>query len=1200
MKNGINIFFLTTINFSLQGHLRLFHILFYIFLLCSGCSKKNQTDIVTFKKMVSARNLGIAYLEEERYSDAAEKFKILIEIAPEEPNGYANLGLSYMRMSNRLKESEIWLKKAFEIFPKNPEIRLLLSEFYQLSDNDREAMNLLEQSILYSPNHRQTLYELALLHSKMQDSDSKVKAEKYMRRLAEALPSNLVVNFKLIELLLENHNYDEALYYLEIINQTLPELPRGAGELMKRILLSLKNEDKHSAFAPVMMLNNILRPTSIYKSSIQEIEGNNNPFSGQPIYKFLKTKTPEKNKTNTIPNYIKFADVSEQVGLNISNNSNEYKFNKSTFVLGDYDLDGDEDLFLSRWSSIKNISQRFLLNNEQGSYLESERKTGIEQTGQDIFALFIDYDDNGYLDLFVANAENNKLYKNLNTDEFNSVSLDLNTSSLISNGLFRDFDLEGDLDFLLLSNSGNYFFRNNSDSTFTELGAKTGLGGTAFNGKDLVSADFDDDGDIDVFIIGKNGDHKYFDNLRQGYFRNENDRIRINRRIVPGALVAADYNNDGYIDIFISDIRGEDHQLYQNNGRGFFQLNTDWKSKLKNSKKIAGYDASFFDYDNDGFMDILIAGKIKDTSKNSTGLHLYYNNRKGKFIKVTELIPEGLGEIEKVESSDFDNDGDLDLFIASTDGSLKLLRNDGGNINNHLKLQLKGLRTGSGKNNYFGIGSKIEVKAGDLYQTRYVDKPTNIFGLGNNDAADVVRILWTNGVPQNHFEPSANQTIVEEQFLKGSCPYLFGWDGSKFEFMTDVLWPSALGMPLGIMAGETLYAFPNSTDEYLMVPGKIQPKDGHYLMNFTTELWETPYLDKVHLLAIDHPDSVEVLIDEKFSPPPFPSSRIYNFTKKYLPIYAEDHRGNDVLEVIENHDKRYLSNFLMDKYQGVSELHDLILGFDNLDDNDSLFLFLQGWLFPTDASINVNISQSKTTNSIFPYIEVVGEDGDWIVAEENIGFPKGKNKTMVINMTNKFLSEDYRIRIRTTMQIYWDHIFITSNASGNIFKSYKLNPVSADLSYRGFSEINRVDFSSPHIPDYYNVNKGQKWRDLIGNYTRYGDVLPLLLESDNKYVIMNAGDEIKLKFDASSLPEIKKGWKRDFLFYNDGWLKDGDLNTAEGQTVDPLPFHGMNSYPYENKSDFPMDQFYKNYQKNYNSRVVTTDQFKNYLREQNK
>ena len=103
------------------------------------------------------------------------------------------------------------------------------------------------------------------------------------------------------------------------------------------------------------------------------------------------------------------------------------------------------------------------------------------------------------------------------------------------------------------------------------------------------------------------------------------------------------------------------------------------------------------------------------------------------------------------------------------------------------------------------------------------------FGIGGQDSADVVRVVWSNGVSQNRFKPQKNQTIVEKQILKGSCPYLFGWSGNEFEFISDVLWPSALGMPLGIMAGEPMYAFPNSTDEYLRVPGeRLEIKEDSY------------------------------------------------------------------------------------------------------------------------------------------------------------------------------------------------------------------------------------------------------------------------------------------------------------------------------------------------------------------------------------
>ncbi len=289
-----------------------------------------------------------------------------------------------------------------------------------------------------------------------------------------------------------------------------------------------------------------------------------------------------------------------------------------------------------------------------------------------------------------------------------------------------------------------------------------------------------------------------------------------------------------------------------------------------------------------------------------------------------------------------------------------------------------------------------------------------------------------------------------------------------------------------------------------------------------------------------------------------------------------------------------------DIYQGITELHDLTLDFGDLDHADSIFLFLQGWLFPTDASINVNISQSSVTGLIFPQLQVINREGNWETVINNLGFPKGKNKTMIFDLTGKFIVADYRVRIRTNMEIYWDHIFMATDVTNNDLTVVNLQPALADLHYRGFSIVSRKDFGSPHMPDYYNINTGQKWRDLTGTYTRYGDVLPLLLESDNKYVIMNAGDEISLEFIASDLPDLPENWRRDFLFYNDGWLKDGDLNTAHGQTVEPLPFHGMSAYPYGPGDDYPTNSGYIEYMNMYNTRTVTTDAFKDEIRNYSK
>jgi hypothetical protein len=260
-------------------------------------------------------------------------------------------------------------------------------------------------------------------------------------------------------------------------------------------------------------------------------------------------------------------------------------------------------------------------------------------------------------------------------------------------------------------------------------------------------------------------------------------------------------------------------------------------------------------------------------------------------------------------------------------------------------------------------------------------------------------------------------------------------------------------------------------------------------------------------------------------------------------------------------------------------------------------LYLTGWIFPTDASINVAISQSDNLKVVPPVIQVINKNGDWQTVIDNLGFPMGKEKTVIADLTGKFLSADHRIRICTNMEIYWDQIFFSDNYTDTPVISNVLKPVSSDIHYRGFSKSFRKGGRyGPHWFDYSSVNKNTKWRDLTGNYTRYGDVLPLLLESDSKYIISNAGDETSIEFDARTVPELKKGWKRDFLIHSVGWVKDGDINTALGSTVLPLPFHGMKSYPPAETDVYPTDEDHQKYIREYNTRVVTGDEFRNALK----
>src|SRR4030043_1526159 len=287
------------------------------------------------------------------------------------------------------------------------------------------------------------------------------------------------------------------------------------------------------------------------------------------------------------------------------------------------------------------------------------------------------------------------------------------------------------------------------------------------------------------------------------------------------------------------------------------------KEMFGSLQDVKAYDASFLDFNNDGFPDLLIAGEASE--KGGRGLLLYYNDGKGNFTDVSDLLPAELKSGRQIAVFDYNDDGDLDIVIAGLNGRISLLRNDGGNNNHFVGIKLVGLRAGSAKNNHFGIGAKVEIRAGELYQTMVVSDPNVHFGIGRRPLADVIRITWTNGVPQNIFYPVTDQAAIEAQTLKGSCPFLYTWNGEEYTFVKDILWRSALGMPLGIMGGTTAYAFADASDDYIKIPGELlKSRKGLYSIQLTDELWEIIYTDKLELLAVDHPDTVEIFVDEKF------------------------------------------------------------------------------------------------------------------------------------------------------------------------------------------------------------------------------------------------------------------------------------------------------------------------------------------------
>lgn len=1168
-----------------------------------SCKETVKDEKQTALDIISAQTMGIAYLEEFKLEEAEKEFLKLIKLAPNEKLGYANLGLTYLRMG-KYKEAEKQLFKAIKIDPKDADVRLLLATVYQMDDNREKAVATLKEALKFAPNHVKILYFLSEIYSTELDETSQKQHESYTSQLAKKAPGNIVPLLNLTDIYIRKGDNDKAIEQLEIIQKQFPEFPKEAIDYFDKTLSLLKRSEKEKAIIQFIIFHNYMKVSFPYQAGIMELKGPGGSLIGFPLITYDQQTSLRIGEDESILDVIKFTNITASTGLDVvpifaSDGNSEFK-NATHIEAADYDGDGDVDLYVGNFDPKSSSYKHYLFNNDMVKFKDVSNKVGVTHSGKESSATFVDYDNDGFLDLYIVKEGGDVLYRNSGKEHFEDVTAiaKIGSKNEVNKALFFDLDHDGDLDLFEAGTGSNLVFRNNGDGTFQEQAKKMGLSGDGANSRDAAFGDFDDDGDIDLFVVNENTGNRLYSNQRQGIFKEIAEKSGLKNNGGSSAVAVGDFNNDGFLDLFIASDNGN-HELFQNLGNGSFEPVKKSKKMFAALQQVKAYDTKFFDFDNDGFLDLIIAGESVD--KDGRGLFLYHNDGKGNFTDISKLLPSAPKSGRQIALFDYNDDGDLDVVIAGLNGGVFLFRNDGGSINHYVTLKLVGLRAGSAKNNYFGIGAKVEMRAEDLYQTAVVTNPNVYFGLGNRTKADIIRITWTNGVPQNIFLPDADQALIEAQTLKGSCPFLYTWNGEKYVFVKDIIWRSALGMPLGIMGGATMHAFPDASDDYIKIPGEmLKPKNGEYAIQVTSELWETIYMDKIQLVAVDHPDFVDIFVPEQFSPPPFPGIDIYQVKKKYAPVSATDSYGNDMLPLIVEKDDKYLSDFKPGKYQGITETHDLILDPGAIGQNKNLFIFLNGWIFPTDASINIALSQSDDFKLIRPCVQVINKEGKWETVIENLGFPMGKDKTVIADLSGKFLSGDHRVRIQTNMEIYWDHVFFSEENSKAPVNLTVLNPISADIHYRGFSRsYKKGGRYGPHWFDYSDVDKNRKWRDLLGNYTRYGDVLPLLKESDNKYIISNAGDETSIKFNAKILPELKKGWKRDFLIHSVGWVKDGDINTALGSAVLPLPFHGMSSYPPSINDSYPKDPELQKYLREYNTRAVTADDYRNSIKNNN-
>ncbi len=748
-------------------------------LVLAACER--APDERRLRELITARTLGLAYLEESKLGEAEAEFRKVIDLERREALGYANLGLVYMLGDDRAN-AEAYITQALEITPEDPDARYLLAQIYLHTGREAEALAELQRTLERSPGHVRTLYALAELAARSDSPGDRERRERYLATIAEVLPTNLMVRIQLLEVLLHNGKADEATRHLEEIRAIFAELPAGARSHYDETLRLALASRAADAIEPAAAFHASMGQTTEYGVGVPDLLWQGLNRTGFPTFSrgFALDVTDELARAQLAA--IRFTDVTGAAALAADWVTGEGAVGEpgpgGLLAVADYDGDGDADLYAVGRSAAEADRTGLLLENEMGRFTAVSEQVGLDPDGRQVAAAFGDYDNDGRLDLYVVEAGPDRLYRNEGDGTFADVTAaaGIGDDSIGRGAVFLDADHDGDLDIYVTNEGPNRLYRNNMDGTFAERGEAMGLAGGEVDSRETAFGDYDGDGDIDLFVANAGAPSTLYTNMRQGRFQSVGPASGM-AEVEATAVAAGDYDNDGHLDLFVIGPGAGRHRFYRNRGDGTFEPESGLKELELELQGAQDLDASFFDFDNDGFLDLVIAaGGAEEAGR---GLFLLHNDGDRRFEDLSSALPGELPDARRVFVSDYENDGDLDLFVSGSQGEIRLLRNDGGNANHYLKVQLVGLRAGSGKANHFGIGSRVEVRAGELYQARTVTRPTTHVGLGSRPLADAVRVVWTNGVPQTLFQPRSGQTVVQRQVLKGSCPFVYAWDGRR-------------------------------------------------------------------------------------------------------------------------------------------------------------------------------------------------------------------------------------------------------------------------------------------------------------------------------------------------------------------------------------------------------------------------------------
>ena len=524
--------------------------------------------------------------------------------------------------------------------------------------------------------------------------------------------------------------------------------------------------------------------------------------------------------------------MAQQAGLNVSmiygdEHRNRYLLETtgSGAAFIDYDNDGWQDIFLVNGTRLNGVARnlnstnRLFHNNGNGTFTDVTEKAGLVRTGWGQSVCGGDYDNDGYVDLFVSSYGKNALFHNNRNGTFTELAekagVANNRTRWGSGCAFLDYDKDGLLDLFVasyidldletaplpqtgpclykgimvacgppgLTGGSNTLYHNNGDGTFSDVSKKSGITKTnGTYGLGVLTADFDNDGWTDIYVANDSAPAALYHNNKNGTFTDigieAGCALSIDGKPQAGmGVTAGDYNHDGWLDIFKTNFSGDTSSLYRNTGKETFD-DVTFPAGMGFNTRWLGWGCGFIDVDNDGWADIFLVNghvypeveKLTTEAGYAQPKVLYRNLQNGSFADVSVKAGAAVTSPNASRGAafgDYDNDGDVDILINSVNGPPELLRADSLNQNNWIKIKLAGV-----KSNRDGIGARIkcvtesgtqidEVRSGGSY---YSQNDLRVhFGLGKNQRVESLEISWPSGRVDTLRNVAANQLVVVKE-----------------------------------------------------------------------------------------------------------------------------------------------------------------------------------------------------------------------------------------------------------------------------------------------------------------------------------------------------------------------------------------------------------------------------------------------------